>query len=212
MAYLLNLWIYFLQSCTSPYSRLEFLSYWETGWRVLLNPLAVLCSASILEPFSWLGFKKTLACPWLAEPETLILCTRNPKFYHKWHPILNKMFDFYALSLTKLLESPTLHIGASWIPIPCEGVVSKDMYKNPVYMKSVELNKLTKNLLNSKYPCRCTKRKKKKNRKRCLECTACVNTTLLTTAHSQKHVQCSLYENPSPLKKVPGTRLCSSRA
>ena len=127
MAYLLKLRIYFLQSCTSPYSRLEFLSYWETGWRVLLNPLVMLCSASILEPFSWLGFKKTLACPWLAKPETLILCTRNPKFYHKWHPILNKIFDFYALSVTKLLASPTLRIGASWTPIPCQGVVSKDI-------------------------------------------------------------------------------------
>ena len=127
MGYLLNLWIYFLQSCTSPYSRLEFLSYWETGWRVLLNCWVVLCSASILEPFSWLGFKKTLACPWLAEPETLILCTRSPKFYHKWHPFLNKIFDFCALSLIKLLESPTPHISASWIPIPCQGVVSKDI-------------------------------------------------------------------------------------
>lgn len=110
-----------------PYSRLEFLSYWEMGWRVLLNLWVVLCSASILKPFSWLGFEKTLACPWLAEPVTLILCTRSPKFYHKWHPILNKIFDFCALSLIKSLESPTPHIGASWIPIPCQGVVSKDI-------------------------------------------------------------------------------------
>ena len=44
-------------------------------------------------PFLWRGFKLTPACPWLAEPETLLLCARNPKFYHKCHPILNKVLN-----------------------------------------------------------------------------------------------------------------------
>ena len=46
----------FLQSCNSPCSRLEFLSYWDTGWRVLLNLWVVLSSA--WNPFLDLALKK----------------------------------------------------------------------------------------------------------------------------------------------------------